>query len=354
MYPGEAAFDPLNQSYPNPGIISINGTYTSKQTGIVYEFPGYINTPSPNMDMALGTPDNVICEGQIISEPKAMINDRYFSASMLVSSDVELSTVSGTVTYTYTDGSTQTSELRSLPWFAFLTINRGEIIFPYRYTTTGINYNTSHIFEYTAALNPTKQLRSITLPNTTDTTTGRLHVFSVSLWKGQDQGHGHGRNLSAAAAPHAQVQFVRPTQKWTAKGSQVIEVTINNPGSKCISGKGLTISIAMDGIHTVEPGHIKRLCPGDQKRVNIGVNGESNGTATILIDDGIFSTHQQTFTNIAVGLKEWTSDLGSLSKHESPVWFDDSKFGILIHWGPYSVPAWGNSSSWESYVEWFW
>uniref|UniRef100_A0A0B7JNH7 alpha-L-fucosidase n=1 Tax=Bionectria ochroleuca TaxID=29856 RepID=A0A0B7JNH7_BIOOC len=26
----------------------------------------------------------------------------------------------------------------------------------------------------------------------------------------------------------------------------------------------------------------------------------------------------------------------------------------MIHWGPYSVPGWGNSSEFESYSEWFW
>jgi len=32
----------------------------------------------------------------------------------------------------------------------------------------------------------------------------------------------------------------------------------------------------------------------------------------------------------------------SLSKHETPAWFKDSKFGIFIHWGVYSVPAFSN------------
>ena len=265
---------------------------------------------------------------------------QYFSASMLVSSDVELSTVSGNVTYTYMDNSTQISELRSLPWFAFLTINRGEIIFPYRYTANDTNFNTSHIFEYTAALDPRKSLRSIRLPITTNITTGRLHVFSLSLWK--------------APTPSVQVQFVRPTQKWTEKGSQVVEVTVNNSGPKCVSGTGLTVTVAMDGVQTVEPGHIKRLCAGDQKRVDVGVNGVANrGTATIRMQDA-FSVNRQSFSDISIGLTEWTSDLSSLSKHEAPQWFDDAKFGILIHWGPYSVPGWGNSTPWESYSEWFW
>ena len=32
----------------------------------------------------------------------------------------------------------------------------------------------------------------------------------------------------------------------------------------------------------------------------------------------------------------------SLSKHETPRWFRDAKFGIFIHWGVYSVPAFAN------------
>lgn len=36
----------------------------------------------------------------------------------------------------------------------------------------------------------------------------------------------------------------------------------------------------------------------------------------------------------------------SLSHHETPQWFKDSKFGIFIHWGVYSVPAFG--SEWYS------
>ena len=29
----------------------------------------------------------------------------------------------------------------------------------------------------------------------------------------------------------------------------------------------------------------------------------------------------------------------SVSKHEVPEWYHDAKFGIFIHWGVYSVPA---------------
>src|SRR5438128_2707052 len=36
------------------------------------------------------------------------------------------------------------------------------------------------------------------------------------------------------------------------------------------------------------------------------------------------------------------SDWESLQKYQEPEWYRDAKFGIFIHWGLYSVPAFGN------------
>ncbi|XP_044527270.1 tissue alpha-L-fucosidase-like [Gracilinanus agilis] len=41
----------------------------------------------------------------------------------------------------------------------------------------------------------------------------------------------------------------------------------------------------------------------------------------------------------------YTPDWDSLDARPLPAWFDEAKFGIFVHWGVYSVPAWG---------EWFW
>ncbi|MCJ8163281.1 alpha-L-fucosidase [Pontibacter sp. E15-1] len=38
----------------------------------------------------------------------------------------------------------------------------------------------------------------------------------------------------------------------------------------------------------------------------------------------------------------YTPDWDSLRKYETPEWFRDAKLGIFIHWGPYSVPAYGS------------
>jgi alpha-L-fucosidase len=42
--------------------------------------------------------------------------------------------------------------------------------------------------------------------------------------------------------------------------------------------------------------------------------------------------------------------------HEIPSWFTDAKFGIFIHWGIYSVPAWApvGTSIVPLYAEWYW
>jgi alpha-L-fucosidase len=41
----------------------------------------------------------------------------------------------------------------------------------------------------------------------------------------------------------------------------------------------------------------------------------------------------------------------SLNSRSNPEWYDDAKFGIFIHWGVYSVPAWAPVGTYE---EWYW
>ncbi len=43
----------------------------------------------------------------------------------------------------------------------------------------------------------------------------------------------------------------------------------------------------------------------------------------------------------------WTS----LDQRPTPEWFLDAKFGVFMHWGVYSVPAWGKVGE---YAEWYW
>ncbi|MEK8142713.1 alpha-L-fucosidase [Streptomyces sp. M10(2022)] len=43
--------------------------------------------------------------------------------------------------------------------------------------------------------------------------------------------------------------------------------------------------------------------------------------------------------------KDYEPTVESLNSHPTPQWFNDDKFGIFIHWGAYSVPAWGPAAA---------
>ena len=49
--------------------------------------------------------------------------------------------------------------------------------------------------------------------------------------------------------------------------------------------------------------------------------------------------------------KKFEANWASLDARPTPAWFLDAKFGVFIHWGVYSVPAWGAQGE---YSEWYW
>jgi alpha-L-fucosidase len=55
--------------------------------------------------------------------------------------------------------------------------------------------------------------------------------------------------------------------------------------------------------------------------------------------------------SISAADQKYEANWKSLDSRPVPAWFDDAKFGIFIHWGVYSVPAWGPKGT---YAEWYW
>ncbi|HRP33856.1 MAG TPA: alpha-L-fucosidase [Agriterribacter sp.] len=56
--------------------------------------------------------------------------------------------------------------------------------------------------------------------------------------------------------------------------------------------------------------------------------------------------------------KKYEPNWESIDSRPVPAWFTDAKFGIFIHWGVYSVPAWrptgNNIPVYSKYAEWYW
>jgi alpha-L-fucosidase len=54
------------------------------------------------------------------------------------------------------------------------------------------------------------------------------------------------------------------------------------------------------------------------------------------------------------GQQVYTPNWESLDSRPVAPWFEQAKFGIFIHWGPYSVPSWSPKGTYEEwYLEWF-
>ncbi len=53
----------------------------------------------------------------------------------------------------------------------------------------------------------------------------------------------------------------------------------------------------------------------------------------------------------SVGAAPYEARWESLDQRPAPAWYLDAKFGIFLHWGVYSVPAWGEA---RQYSEWYW
>ncbi len=56
--------------------------------------------------------------------------------------------------------------------------------------------------------------------------------------------------------------------------------------------------------------------------------------------------------------QEYKSTWESIDSRPVPQWFEGAKFGIFIHWGLYSVPAWAPADAdigvYAKYAEWYW
>ncbi|ORX96652.1 glycoside hydrolase superfamily [Clohesyomyces aquaticus] len=127
-----------------------------------------------------------------------------------------------------------------------------------------------------------------------------------------------------------------------------------NRGDLCVHGERLDVTITGSRVKTVKSGQIKRLCPGDQKQVQRPILGNGTCDLSVELRQRSRSVTVREFVDVEIGMSAWDVSDENLARHESPDWFDDAKFGIFIHWGPYSVPGWGNSTPYESYADWFW
>lgn len=141
---------------------------------------------------------------------------------------------------------------------------------------------------------------------------------------------------------------------------QIIDVAVKNTDDThwITTDNQLVVDIVSDGMRTVKKSHIKRLMPGEWTIVEVGVQnqpGVAAGSVGPAAARARWSDSQETLLtfNSVYGLPDYVETADSVNTHQSPSWFRKAKFGIFIHWGIYSVPAFGNVGKKENYAEWY-
>ncbi|MDF3288685.1 alpha-L-fucosidase [Streptomyces silvisoli] len=343
----EAVPVPLDGCFDNDGIDTGNAR-DGDFDGSGYAFPGERLPPAGRTvvggvpflfpSSAAGAKNNVVATGQRIALPAP---GAYLSAQLLVAASY--GDASGTATVTYQDGSTSQAQLGGTDWYS----GGGVLSTPFRYGPGGTDQHPVSIGMAELWLDPARRAVAITLPDIgpAKANSPALHVFALSL---QPAAQGRALQLRTAAS----------TNSLLDPRTQSVEATVVNAGTVWIGAvDAVRVAVDVDGARTVAPAPVTALAPGEQVRVRVGIRnsaGTRAGTArtgTVVVD-GRGGRAAARRTGLVLGTPDYQPTDASLGTHQAPYWFDDAKFGIFIHWGVYSVPAWAPVGG--TYAEWYW
>lgn len=153
------------------------------------------------------------------------------------------------------------------------------------------------------------------------------------------------------------------TTKWFdgTDHVQAVELFVQNTDKSKFLTKSHKLKVTIDSpsLATVIPGAVHRLAPGQTALVQVGVKNKAGvqagtqcgGKATAAAGPHGKQTASAAISG-ACGICDYDNTAESLLTHRTPDWFDKIKYGIFIHWGLYSVPAFGNTGQNENYAEW--
>ncbi|MEU1404887.1 alpha-L-fucosidase [Streptomyces sp. NPDC005728] len=338
---------PLDAFHDNDGIDTASAR-GGDFDGSGYTFPGE-ELPAGRVEVdgvpflfpasTAGARNNVVALGQRLDLPQG----HYLSAFFLTAASY--GNASGKATVHYADGTTTTAGLGGSDWYAA----GGPLSAPYRYRPDGSRDEHSvGIGVGEVWLDPSREAVAVTLPvtNPAEANKASLHVFALTL-----QPAATGRAL-ALRAPHSTPSLLEPS------GAQSVEATVVNAGTVAVlAADGVSVAVDVPGARTVQPARIRRLDPGEQTRVRIGIRNRPGTPPGTRRDGTVTVTGRGTRAAsgrapLALGTADYAPTGVSLSAHQAPYWFQGAKFGIFIHWGVYSVPAW--SPVGKQYAEWYW
>ncbi|PVF93523.1 glycoside hydrolase [Serendipita vermifera] len=323
----------------------------------------------------MGLPDNVLSNSQVIDVHIGLAREFH----LLYAGDWIDGETAAKFEFIFADGSTQSVDCSVKNWWTLHWLNSGPIKLPYHEGPKGTNYNVTQIHHWSTPIHSYSHLRHIRLPETRDF--NRLHIFAISLVPAyapvlgstSSDSQGSSQNVDHYT-PSLTVKNLRLTTRHVEDGPQqgdrVVEVTLSNMlaysrDTNLLEGGFITgrysIHITGPGVVTTLPGKITRLMPGDDARLDVGVT-ISQSTSKSLASIPVHVEIRREKDPLVIRSEEWKMDIlpeeyeatsESLARHETPSWWRNSKFGIFIHWGIYSVPGWVPKGYYEEWYDWW-
>ncbi|KIJ11300.1 glycoside hydrolase family 29 protein [Paxillus involutus ATCC 200175] len=302
--------------------------------------------------------DNIIAEGQVLELPNATyVHELHIVyAGDGIYTDDEFNC---TFNLNYDDGSVRELPFAGKNWWKWPILNWGDIRTPYHFEKYGAstNWNSTQIFQVSVSIPSRAALQSITFPQTANMP-DRLHIFAVSMTPSVVP-------ASAPTSPMLSVRSVQFSTRWenvNGQRAQAVAITLANllPGSMATSTSAsinskYEVEVIGEGLTTVTPGMVYRLVPADQARFDVLVlndNGTGNGTVRVKDAQGNVVGTSEGWPIIPLR-ETWTADESVLATHEPPTWWNQAKYGIFIHWGVFSVPAWGPPHEYAEWYDWY-
>lgn len=306
-----------------------------------YDLPisGWVSVGSIMYRLSTGGNDNIAAYGQVIDvAPHA-----YGALYLLVTASHGPAV--GNITAVYSDGTSDRTQFVVSDWQtggAYVAMRTSSIV-----SRSSVHHVPAYMYSLPVYVNPSKTLTKLSLPHCGPLSQGPvLHIFAAA---GRGASEGVDVSITNVAATANKIPDEHGTL-W-----QMIEVDVHNSGVKRLQGSSIKVAAYGPGIKSRITGDIEWLNPGEKRTTYIGIqtsfSGKQKVATTLAVKGGNIAVIVMNIP-LQLGIDPWEPTEVSLGQHRAPRWFDQDKFGIFIHWGLYSVPAWGPPGG--MYSEWYW
>ncbi|KAI8093869.1 glycoside hydrolase superfamily [Halteromyces radiatus] len=183
----------------------------------------------------------------------------------------------------------------------------------------------------------------------TTTTTGlfapSIHVFAATV-------------MTSTNA--LQMTAARATRRFWNQDAALIPVLLvrlHNIGPLAMMTP-ISVTATSRSIRTIHPGSLDHLAPGHVASLDIGIevapmnDDMDNIRIQVITADKIILDETIQLSLSLYHSEPYEPTKTSLQQHQAPTWYQQAKFGIFIHWGLYSIPAWAPVG--KEYAEWYW